>query len=576
MTHQPTVLLVEDEPVLRLTFEGFLTEEGFRVVACATFEDALGRLDTEAVDIVVSDIVLGRATGMDLLREIERRCLGCEVIMMTGDPRLDSAAEAVRLGAFDYLIKPVSETDLKRVCRLALNRHRLAAERDAYRSELEAIFNSVPAGILSLDADLKLHRANPPACEWFGLPSESHDTGLDALSVSDCSTLRKAGEAAIRSGTTTTDVTLEIPSQNGQRARMLVANVVPLTRSDRAERGAAVVIRDITRLIYLEDQVGRQQRFHQLIGGSAAMREIYRLIEDLSHADSTVLICGESGTGKELIAEAVHQSSERAGKPLVRVNCSALAEELLESELFGHVRGAFTGAVKDRVGRFEAANGGTLFLDEIGDISPRLQLRLLRVLQQGEFERVGDSRTIRVDVRIIAATNQDLTARMEAGQFREDLYYRLNVIRVDVPPLRDRIGDLPLIAEHFVRHFNAKFHKEIAGISADTLTLLMNHRWKGNVRELENCVERAFIVCHGPIIQPEQLPKGVLSSSPGAWVPRSVESEAAENKPIDRSTLVSVLATTDWNVAKAARRLGIARNTVYEKMKRFAIQRPSS
>ena len=302
------------------------------------------------------------------------------------------------------------------------------------------------------------------------------------------------------------------------------------------------------------------------------MREIYRLIDDLSHADSTVLICGESGTGKELIAEAIHKSSARTDKPLLRVNCSALAEELLESELFGHVRGAFTGAVKDRVGRFEAANGGTLFLDEIGDITPRLQLRLLRVLQQGEFERVGDSKTIHVDVRIIAATNQDLAARIDSGRFREDLYYRLNVIRIDVPPLRERIEDLPLLTEHFLRQFNTRFKKEIEGVSTDAMAVLMGHPWKGNVRELENCMERAFIVCHGTEIRTEHLPKDI--QGPAAQ-PRPNQAPAPKPEgPIDRNALIAALKTTDWNVAKAARRLGIARNTVYEKMKRFAIERP--
>ena len=336
-----------------------------------------------------------------------------------------------------------------------------------------------------------------------------------------------------------------------------------------------LIARDITRLTLLERELQDKHHYREMVGKSGRMREMFKLIEDLAETDSTVLIYGESGTGKELVAEAIHESSTRSGGPFIRVNCAALSEDILESELFGHVKGAFTGAIKDRLGRFESANRGSILLDEIGDISPRLQLRLLRVLQEGEFERVGDSKTIRSDVRVIASTNQDLAAKIRLGEFRQDLYYRLNVIRIDLPPLRQRKEDIPLLVDHFLRHFNTTMKKEISGLSPEALAVLMNFPWNGNVRELENCIERAFIVCHDTTILPEHLPDEILKGDDLARSALRVQGIFHQGEKISKEAVLDVLAQTDWNVAKSARLLGIARNTLYEKMKAIGLSRPN-
>jgi len=242
------------------------------------------------------------------------------------------------------------------------------------------------------------------------------------------------------------------------------------------------------------------------------MQKIFSLIEALASAQTTVLIEGESGTGKELAAEALHSGGERSGKPLVKLNCSALPESLLESELFGHVKGAFTGAVQDRIGRFQKAQGGTIFLDEVGDLSPRIQGQLLRVLQEREFERVGDSTPIQVDVRVIAATNKNLREKVRRGEFREDLYYRLKVVQIHMPPLREKREDIPLLVDHFRRKFNTVFHKGIEALSQDVMKAFLQYAWPGNVRELEHTMEHAFIHCQNTTITLDHLPPDLLGA----------------------------------------------------------------
>jgi two-component system response regulator HydG len=582
------VLVVEDEHVLRLTFEEFLRQEGHEVLVASSYNEALHVLESHPVDVVVSDIILGGKTGIDLLREMHHRRLRAKFVTITGDPSLETATEAVRLGAFDYLPKPVNGTALQRVVRLALERKLVEDERDKYRDDLETIFNAVRSGIAMVDEELRLLRANPAGVRKLALPENFRGLCLGELHQQSLAPLRDALEHTIRTREPVLDLRIHFTPPEGD-ARIIVADTSALT----GHGGAIVVVRDITRLVQLEAQVRRIGEQHRLVGRSAAMQEVYRFIEDVAETDSTVLIAGESGTGKELIAQAIHETSPRRHKPLVKVNCAALAEEVLESELFGHVRGAFTGAVKDRIGRFEAANGGTIFLDEIGDISPRLQMRLLRVLQEGEFERVGESRTIKVNVRVIAATNRDLPARIRDGEFRSDLYYRLNVIRIEVPPLRARREDLPALVDHFIRSFNQRMNKQIAGITPEAMAAIMQHSWPGNVRELENCLERAFVVCRESEIYPRHLPPEVLHAAPAviaggeghaAPPPASapwpapvapVPAPAPGGAATGREAVLRVLVETDWNIAKAARRLGISRNTLYQRIATYGINRPS-
>jgi DNA-binding NtrC family response regulator len=311
------------------------------------------------------------------------------------------------------------------------------------------------------------------------------------------------------------------------------------------------------------------ERLSNLLGRSAAMRRIAELILDIANTDSHVLIEGESGTGKEIVSRTIHEESRRSAGPFVVVNCAAYAETLLQSELFGHEKGAFTGAIRRKPGRFEQAKGGTIFLDEIGEISLQTQVVLLRVIQDRQFERVGGEEIISTDARIIAATNRNLTQAMAQGVFREDLYWRLNVISITVPPLRERREDIPQLAANFVDVFNSRFGKNIQSFSKDAMDRIFSHHWPGNVRELENAVERAVVMAKGQIIATEDLP--VQLRSQGALA--HVSSEIANLELLERDHVRSVLETCEWNKFKAAKIMGISRSTLYSKIKKHGLRR---
>ena len=363
---------------------------------------------------------------------------------------------------------------------------------------------------------------------------------------------------------------------------------VPVLKSARLVRdengkviGVVETVTDLTELRTMQHQVavvsrrlGEIHQFSNIIGKSYGMRQVFDAIEAAGASEATVLVSGESGTGKELVAGAIHFNSMRAEMPMVTVNCSALPESLLESELFGHVRGAFTGAGRDRKGRFEEADGGTVFLDEIGEISPLIQVKLLRVLQEREIERVGESKKRRIDIRIIAATHRDLFERVRRGRFREDLYYRLKVFPIQVPPLRDRKEDLLLLAAHFIRIQNRKTGKAIRGISAEAMRILMDYAWPGNVRELENAVEHAFVLCSDGEIDVFDLPVEIRQCeyrpfpSPG---PDLFGPFRGRKKGPTREALLLLLHDCDWNKAEAARRIGMSRTAIWKYMKKYDI-----
>jgi transcriptional regulator with PAS, ATPase and Fis domain len=326
-----------------------------------------------------------------------------------------------------------------------------------------------------------------------------------------------------------------------------------------------LVIRDITRESDLECRLKQRQQFQNMIGTSEKMQEIYALLEDLLESDTTVLITGESGTGKEVVADALHYGGYRARKPFVKINCSALADSLLESELFGHVKGAFTGALQDKLGRFEMADGGSILLDEIGDISSKLQLKLLRVIQEKEFERVGESTPVKVDVRIMASTNRNLQALVNADKFRADLYYRLKVVEVMLPPLRERIDDIPLLTAHFCKRFSKRFNKDIEDVSEDVKRFLSDYPWPGNIRELEHALEHAFVLCHGGFITVDHLPAEIRAYHDNK------NYHAPKGPPTDIQDIFRALEKTAGNKTKAARLLGISRRTIYRKLSRHGI-----
>jgi two-component system response regulator HydG len=356
----------------------------------------------------------------------------------------------------------------------------------------------------------------------------------------------------------------------------VVKNASVLEDSDGNVTGAVETLTDITDLIDKEIQIEQYKRvlkeedsFRGMIGSSASMQRVFDLISNAAMSGAPTIIYGESGTGKELVAKAIHETGVRKDRPYIKVNCAALNESLLESELFGHVKGAFTGAHKTREGRFEAARGGDIFLDEIGDLPLSTQVKLLRVLEEKVVERVGDNRPIHTDVRIISATNQDLKKLVKLGSFREDFYYRINVIPIHVPPLRERIGDIPILAENFFQHLKVKGGKAIKEISTEALGCLIQYSWPGNVRELKSAFEYAFVSCNGPAILPQHLPAEITkkrSSADTEFFP----SEGLEK--IKKQRLIDALRQSNGNQSEAARILGISRTSVWNQIKRFNIQ----
>lgn len=342
----------------------------------------------------------------------------------------------------------------------------------------------------------------------------------------------------------------------------------------------ALEFRDLKREnMALKNQLKKKYRFENFVGDSLQMNKVFRIIEKVADTDSTVLILGESGTGKELVARAIHYHSMRRDNPLIPVNCGAIPEELLESELFGHEKGAFTNAIKTRIGRFELSNGGTIFLDEIAEMSPHLQVKLLRVLQEQEFERLGGTKTIKCDIRVIAATNKDLDKLVEEGLFREDLYYRLKVIPIEIPPLRERRSDIPLLVHYFLKGTAESKNKKIKGISKDAIKALINYDWPGNVRELENIIERMVILADGDQLTVQDLPEKIFQehSTDKSGQPIIPDDGFSLNNAIneyERLLIIRALEKADWVKNRAAKLLNMNRTTLVEKIKKQGIEKP--
>jgi len=556
------ILVIDDEESIRFTFQRFLTAEGHIVATAESYSEALARISETSFDVVFADIILGDGTGIDILREIRARGLTCPVIMITGDPAVETAADSIRLGAFDYIPKPVNQESLLHTTRTALKYKSVNEEKEKYRTNLEAIFRSVRDAIITVDKEAVVIELNETAMTMCGYSRD--DIGKPFSSLPEMSNGRFADilEEAIKRGEPVEVDRIECGAVNRSR-RVISVRTYPLLTPVGVLSGVVMVLRDDTHVADLETEIREHRQFYRIVGRCGPMQKVYTLIQALARVQTTVLITGESGTGKELVADALHRAGERSHKPLVKVNCSALPESLLESELFGHVKGAFTGAIRDNVGRFHKADGGAIFLDEIGDISPMIQLKLLRVLEEKEFERVGSSTPIKVDVRLIAATNRNLIDKVSRGELREDLYYRLKVVEIRVPPLRDRREDIPLLVEHFRNGFNAKFKKTIEAISSDVLKAFLKYPWPGNVRELEHTMEHAFVLCGRNIITFDHLPPDFMSD-PG--IERRSPDEIRDGDP---HAILEALDKTAWNKARAARLLGIDRVTLYRKIKRY-------
>jgi len=427
----------------------------------------------------------------------------------------------------------------------------------------DVILDSIAEGVFTVDDEWKITSFNRAAEIITGYSKEEviGEYCKEIFRSNRCMTACPLAQA-LKTGKKVLDRELQISRKDGTSLDARV-NASVLHDDQDNPIGGVETFSDISQIKTLTEELAGRYEFRNIVGKSKQMQEIYQLIEDVPDSDSTVLIEGKSGTGKELIANAMHYHSKRKNHPFIKINCTAFSESLLESELFGHVKGAFTGAIKDKPGRFELADTGTLFLDEIGEASPNIQMKLLRVLQERKFERVGGTKTVMVDVRVIAATNKELKKEIERDNFREDLYYRLNIIPIKLPTLRQRKEDVPLLVDHFIFKYNMIMNKSINGVSGSALDLLEMYDYPGNIRELENAIEYAFNRCRGKIIKPEMLPVDVRQAA-------IIPSEETGGKS-EKARILNALELCKWNYMKTAEFLRIGRTTLWRKMKKYNI-----
>ncbi len=437
--------------------------------------------------------------------------------------------------------------------------------------EQDIILDSITDGVFTVDHDWRITSFNRAAEEITGVPRAEAIGQLckDVLKADICER-NCAIRQTLKTGEPVRDRAATIINADGERAPVSISTAILRDAGGRAI-GAVETFRDISLVEKLRKKIEQKYTFEDIISRNHRMYELFDILPDVAESLSTVLIEGESGTGKELFARAIHHLSPRKNRPLVIVNCGAMPDTLLESELFGYKAGAFTDAKRDKPGRFKLAEGGTIFLDEIGDISPALQVRLLRVLQEKTYEPLGAVKSERADVRILVATNRDLLDMVRQGKFREDLYYRINVIRLELPPLRERKEDIPLLVDYFIKTFDSVQNKGIEGISDEALACLMAYDYPGNVRELENIIERSFILCKSKLITPAHLPEPVCGPGPS----HDAESaDATTFKDVEAAFLLNALKRNGWNRLQTARELGIHKSTLFRKIKSLGIEIP--
>lgn len=570
------------------TAEKALRESKYRYrIVLDEIEDGFGEIDLTGKLIFCNDSFIKiygypreQIIGLDYRAYLDKNTArlvykAYNQVYVTGIPNKAFAYEIIRRdGTRRFIENSISlmkngeglPVGFRSVVRDITSKRRTEEELAKHRSRLTAIFSSVKDAIITVDIDMVVIEVNRAVKTLCGMDGE-YITGKVFTTVSNhCN---KSCHRLLKETLEGKKVIKEHRIECGLH-QVAVVNSSPLIDTDGRFIGGVLVIRDITRLNNLEKELReRRHKFHNIIGKSVRMQEIYSLLEDLANIETTVLVTGESGTGKELVAKAIHNSGNRAFEAFVAVNCSALTENLLESELFGHVKGAFTGAIRDQEGRFKAADGGTILLDEIGDISPKIQLKLLRILQEREFERVGDLTPVKVDVRVVACTNRNLAEMVQKGEFRGDLYYRLKVVEIKLPPLRERLDDIPLLVNHFCDLLNNRFKKSIEGVSDEVLRIFMDYTWPGNIRELEHVLERAFVICRGHSIMLSHLPSEIRDYS------RDTKPDSKKGSDDGAESISAALDRTDWNKAKAARLLGIDRSTLYRKIKKYKISRPT-
>ncbi len=435
------------------------------------------------------------------------------------------------------------------------------------------ILDSISDGVFTIDGNWRISEFNRAAEEITGI-SRREAVGRPCSEVFRASMceVECAMKSTMETGKSVVNRSGFIIDSDGRRIPVSVSTAL-LKDESGTIIGGAETFRDLSEVEALRNELTGRYRIGDLVSRSPAMRQIFELMPQVAASSSTVLLCGETGTGKELLARAIHNLSPRSAKPFIAVNCGALPDTLLESELFGYKAGAFTGATRDKPGRFSQAHGGTIFLDEIGDISPALQIRLLRVLQEKQVEPLGSTSPVYADARVVAATNRDIEEMVEKGDFRQDLFYRINVIRIDIPPLRERKEDIPLLVEHFVERFNRIQGKTVEGVGAEAMARLMAHDYPGNVRELENRIEHAFVLCQNGWIQPNHLPEGIGRIDPAEI--RQKDFHEAVNA-FEAQLIRDAMRENRYNRLKTARSLGIHKTTLFRKMKALGIEFPEA
>jgi PAS domain S-box-containing protein len=433
------------------------------------------------------------------------------------------------------------------------------------------ILDSIADGVFTVDDNWLIQSFNASAEKITGVTKKEAigQRCCDVFKASICET-QCALRETIKSGKPVVGKMIYIVDIDGNRIPVSITTAL-LKDNEGNVIGGVETFRDLTLVENLRKEIDQKYSLGDIVSRNHKIQEIFSILPEIAASSATVLIDGESGTGKELIARAIHNFGNRVDEPFIAVNLAALPDTLLESELFGYKKGAFTDAHHDKPGRFALAGKGTLFLDEIGDISPSMQVRLLRVLQEKVYEPLGATESAKTEARIIAATNQDIDKLVENGTFRQDLYYRVNIVRITLPPLRERREDIPILADHFINRFNHLQGKDIAGVSDDTMSVLMSHDYPGNVRELENIIERAFVLCHSGVIETGHLPESLISRTQKAV---NKISHTATLDDIEIYIIRDALDRNDWNFKKTADELGVHKSTLYRKVERFDIKRP--
>lgn len=436
----------------------------------------------------------------------------------------------------------------------------------------EMVLDSISEGVMTIDRNWRILSWNKAAERITGF-TKDEVIGKECAEIFGLWFCRESCpvDKALMCGHPRLDVEVSIRNKNGQIIH-LVVNAAPLYDREGAIIGGLETFRDVSRSHWMKQELKNHYSYEEIIGVSSAMLKVFDVLESLVNTDTTVLIQGDSGTGKELIARALHFYGPRKDNPFVAINCSAIPEGMLESELFGHAKGAFTGAVRSHTGKFELANGGTLFLDEISEISQAVQVKLLRVLEERVFQRLGENRNVRIDIRLVTATNKKLWELVLDGSFREDLYYRLSVFPVNLPPLSERLDDIPHLVTHFIDKFNRQMGKKIHGIADDVLEILEAYTWPGNVRELANAIEHAFVHAKGVLIHRSDLPQHLLAAPDILASGKGLVRRRTLNL-VERDLIVKELHQANWNKTRAAKRLGMSRSTLWRKIERYGIAR---